>query len=107
MNPGDSHTLSFQTQIVDTVPTGGLSLAGTAGTPLSATVATITDPNLSATASAYTATVNWGDGTNSSGTISGTSGSFTVTGSHAYAAVGSYPVAVTITSRPAARAALP
>ena len=33
------------------------------------TVATITDPNLSATASAYSATINWGDGTTSAGTV--------------------------------------
>ena len=84
--------------IVDTVPTGGFSFAGPAGTTVGGTVATITDPNTSATASAYTATINWGDGTNSPGTIGGSNGSFTVTGNHAYATVGSFPVAVTITS---------
>ena len=93
-----SQTFSFETEIVDTVPTGSLSLTGTAGTPLNTTVATITDPNTSATASAYLATINWGDGTTSAGTVTGGNGSFTVSGSHPYAAVGTYPVAVTINS---------
>jgi len=79
-------------------PAGGLSLAGTAGTRLDATVATITDPNLSATASACSATINWGDASGSAGTVAGGSGNFTVTGNHAYAVPGTYPVAVTITS---------
>ena len=36
--------------IVDTVPTGGLSFSGPAGSTVGGTVATITDPNTSATA---------------------------------------------------------
>jgi hypothetical protein len=99
LDPGmSSQTFSFETEIVDTVPTGGVSLTGTPGTPLNATVATISDPNTTATTSAYSATINWGDGTTSPGTVSGGNGSFTVSGSHPYAAVGTYPVAVTITS---------
>ena len=42
--------------------------------------------------------INWGDGNSSAGTISGSGGSFNVTGSHTYAAVGTYPISVTITS---------
>ncbi len=99
LDPGvSSQTFSFETEIVDTVPTGGLSLTGTAGAALNTTVATIADPNLSAAASAYSATINWGDGTTSAGAVAGGNGSFTVSGSHPYAAVGTYPVAVTITS---------
>ena len=82
----------------DTVPTGGFSFTGPAGSTVGGTVATITDPNLSATPSAYSATINWGDGSTSPGTITGGNGSFTVAGSHSYSAGGSYPVAVTITA---------
>ena len=39
------------------------------GTPLSATVATFTDSNTQAVASDFTASINWGDGNISSGTI--------------------------------------
>jgi len=99
LEPGQSSpTISFETEIVDTVPTGGFSLSGTAGTASTATVATINDPDTSATASAYTATINWGDNTSSAGTITGGGGSFNVTGSHIYSAAGTYPVTVTITS---------
>src|SRR5207253_1265041 len=48
------------------------------------TVATFTDSD--EPASAFKATIDWGDGTTSTGTISGpdSSGTFTVTGSHTY-----------------------
>jgi hypothetical protein len=93
-----SATFSFQTVIVDTVPTGGFSLTGSTGGGTSGTVATITDPDASATPGAYSATINWGDGSSSVGTITGGNGAFTVAGSHSYATAGKFPVAVTITS---------
>ena len=97
--PGQtSPTLSFETEIVDTVPTGGFSFSGAPGAAVAGTVATITDPNLSATASAYTATINWGDGTSSAGTVSGGNGSFTVAANHSYAVTGTYPISVAINS---------
>ena len=95
---GASTAFSFNTQIVDTVPAGGFSLAGPAGSTVGGTVATITDPNPNATPNSYSATINWGDGTTSPGAISSATGSFSVTGNHAYTAGGSYPVAVTIAS---------
>ena len=88
---GASQTFSFNTVIVDTVPAGGFSFSGAAGSPVGGTVATIIDPNTSATSSAYSATINWGDGTTSPGTISGSNGSFSATGNHAYTAGGTYP----------------
>ena len=99
LTPGQSSsTFSFDTKIVDTVPTGGFSLTGTAGTPLDGTVATITDPNTSATASAYSATINWGDGTASrerSAEVTAASRSPATTPTPCR---GTFPVAVTITS---------
>jgi hypothetical protein len=95
---GASATFSFNTEIVDTVPAGGFSFSGPAGSVVGGTVATISDPNTSATASEYSATINWGDGTSSAGTITGGNGAFNVTGNHAYTAGGTYPIAVTITS---------
>src|SRR5579884_1687761 len=40
--------------------------------------------------------INWGDGTTSSGTVSGGNGAFTVTGSHTYADEGAYHLSVLI-----------
>ncbi len=76
---------------------GGSSLTGTAGSPLSATVASVSDPNSSDAASDLSATINWGDGSSSPGTITGGNGSFNVAGSHTYAQAGSYTVTVTVT----------
>jgi cyanophycinase-like exopeptidase len=57
-------------------------------------VATLKDANPGATASDFTASVNWGDGTTSAGTVAG---SFTISASHAYAANGSFQISVTVT----------
>ena len=46
----------------------------------------------------HTALWNWGDGTTSSGTVSESNGSGTVTGSHAYAVDGVYTITLTVTN---------
>ena len=57
---------------------------------------TFTDANLATTASDYTALVDWGDGTSSHayGTVAGSGGQFTVSGSHGYSAAGVYAITV-------------
>lgn len=57
---------------------------------------TFTDGDPGGTVSDYTATINWGDGTSTSGTIGNTSG-FTVSGSHTYTKHKTYVVKVTVT----------
>ncbi len=77
------------------------------GTPVSATeaakfsgqVATFTDPDTSATAGEYAATIEWGDGTSSVGAVSGSGGSFAVSGEHTYADEGAYEVKVAINDK--------
>jgi hypothetical protein len=45
----------------------------------------------------YTATVDWGDGTTSAGTVANDpAGGFAVVGAHTYAQAGTFPVAVTV-----------
>jgi hypothetical protein len=76
----------------------GKSVSATEGITFNGQVATFTDPDTSATASEYAATIDWGDGTpTTAGTISGSGGAFTVSGSHVYADEGSKTVTVTIT----------
>lgn len=58
------------------------------------TVATFSDAN-GGTLSNFTATIAWGDGSISSGTLSG-NGPFTVKGSHSYREGGTYATSVTI-----------
>ena len=79
------------------ITASGAAVAATEGTAFSGTVATFTDPDTTALAGDYTATIDWGDGTTSAGTIGGSAGSFTVTGSHTYAEEGTSTVTVTIT----------
>ncbi len=80
----------------------------TEGTPFSGTVASFTDTDTGTASDPttnptdYSATINWGDGSTSAGTIaySGTPGNFAVNASgapHTYAEDGSYFVSVTVT----------
>src|SRR5260370_21470841 len=60
-------------------------------------VATFVDPAGPETLGDYGASINWGDNTSSTGTISVSSGTFTVTSSHTYSTFGSLTVVVTLT----------
>ena len=88
--------------------TGGLALNATEGGAFgSQVVATFTDPGGAEPLSDYSATVNWGDGTFSTGVISlnPATGVFSVSGGHTYASAGSYTVSVGV-NHDAAPAAL-
>jgi hypothetical protein len=74
----------------------GTSLNAVEGIPFTGTVATFHDPDPTSTAGEYSATIDWGDAHTSTGTISGTAGNFTVTGTHTYAEEGP-PLTVTVT----------
>jgi hypothetical protein len=84
-------TVPLAGQIGLTAATEGVALAGTT------TLASFTDTNTSDTASTFTASINWGDGTTSTGTVTGSNGAFTVSGGHTYADEGSFPLGVSIT----------
>ena len=96
--------------------TGGVTLTGTEGptsllgtgqdtAPVSGTVATFTDANPTATTADFTATIAWGDGRISAGTVSGPAGGrFSVAGSHSYAEDGTYTITVTINDDGGSRA---
>ena len=68
------------------------TLNATAGVPISPVLDTFTNNESSATA-----TIDWGDGSRSVGTIGpAPDGAFNVTGSHSYALAGSYTATVTV-----------
>ena len=76
----------------------GLDFTTTTGATFSGTVADLLDANSYATTQDFTATIDWGDGSQpSAGTVSGSGGVFTISGGHSYALAGSYTVTVTIT----------
>ena len=75
----------------------GIPITSTEGAPFSGQVATFTEPDASAPATQYTSTIDWGDGTTTSGTVTGpVGGPFSVDGTHTYTEENSYPVKVTI-----------
>jgi hypothetical protein len=76
--------------------TTAVNFSATAGAPFSGTVATFTTPDRIDGATAFTAVITWGDGSTSSGSITGSNGSFTVTGSHTYAGPANEAVSVQI-----------
>src|SRR5207245_1364851 len=55
-----------------------------------------TDPGGAEAVGNYSASVNWGDGGTSGGSINVSNGTFTVSADHLYAEEGTYPITVTI-----------
>ncbi|HEV3339063.1 MAG TPA: TIGR03118 family protein, partial [Pirellulales bacterium] len=76
----------------------GASLSATEGAAqISGTIAAFSSSNTTAQASAFTATIDWGDGSTSAGTVSSNSdGGFNVTGHHTYADEGTETIHVTV-----------
>ena len=70
---------------------------GVEGTAASALSFSFTDANPGATAGDFSATIDWGDGNSSLGSVTAGGGGFNVTAGHTYAAHGSYTVVVTVT----------
>lgn len=77
------------------------NIAGDEGQALTAIVATFTDANAFDPADLYTATIDWGDGTTSTGTVSGSNGNFSVQAAHTYHEWGTYDFTVTIIDKDA------
>ena len=76
---------------------GALTIgAGVEGVTASNLSFAFTDANPGAPVADFTATINWGDGVTSSGTLSSTAGGFSVAASHTYAAQGTFTVGVTV-----------
>jgi hypothetical protein len=95
---------SSQLLIAGTVPVAdtdffsnlhGNTITFTPNTPLTnVTVATFSDSNSVNTAGDFTAQIDWGDGTTTTGTVQGSAGSFSIVGSHTYTAAGEFPISV-------------
>jgi hypothetical protein len=80
------------------ITASGTTFSAVEGQSFSGPVATFTDPATASTPGEYSASIDWGDASASSaGTISGSGGNFTVSGTHTYAEEGQYHPTVTIT----------
>ncbi len=80
----------------DVLTATGVTFSPTRGVSFTGTVAKFTDTYTVSTAGNFTATIDWGDGTSSTGTVTGASGTFTVTGTHTYTQPGAEAVKVVI-----------
>jgi hypothetical protein len=91
-------TRPFDVKVQDApLSAAGTPVNATAGSQFSGQVATFTDADPAGTPSDYTATIDWGDGITSAGTIVDVpSGGFAVNGSHTYASAGTYATSITI-----------
>jgi uncharacterized repeat protein (TIGR01451 family) len=106
--PGTASATANSTAVIAEAPLSitGAPVAATEGTAFSDKVATLTDANTFSTAADFTATIDWGDGTTTAGTVTGSAGHFTVGGQHTYADEGAFTATVTVreTSAPPASA---
>jgi hypothetical protein len=81
------------------LPATAFDVTAPAGDPFTQTMATFTDANPFPNIDDFTATIDWGDGSTSSGTITAdpsVPGQFDVTDTHDYSETGTIPVNVTI-----------
>lgn len=95
-----NNSQSLTTTVVDpaVVATGGFTFSLVEHTASGKrTVATFVDPAGPELLADYSATINWGDGSTSNGSIAKeTSGTFVVSGGHTYSVPGNYSVSVTL-----------
>jgi type VI protein secretion system component Hcp len=80
----------------DVLTPAGLTFSAIPGHAFSGNVATFTDTNINNVASDFTATINWGDGTTTTGVVTDEAGAIGVSGTHAYAMAGTDAVQVTL-----------
>jgi PKD repeat protein len=91
---GLSTTLSFSVPVVDAPLTLSCATPPVSLQAFNGTVAALQDGNPGAPLSDFTATIDWGDGSTSSGTVSGSGGSYGIAGAHTYASTGYFDVNV-------------
>ncbi|HEY5067724.1 MAG TPA: DUF4347 domain-containing protein [Xanthobacteraceae bacterium] len=97
---GSNTTITGTASITDAALTGSsaASMSGIEGASAALSNATFTDANPGDHTGDFTATIDWGDGGQSSpGTVSYSGGVYSVAGSHTYAEEGSDNITVTVT----------
>ncbi len=98
-NMGDSTTIvstaDVANPVLTPVPTTVNLSTGVIPSP-SPTIGSFFDTDTSAGQGNFTASINWGDGNSSIGTVTGSAGSFAVSGTNLYAAPGTYNITITV-----------
>jgi hypothetical protein len=97
-NPTTQATVTVTEPPITDVTTPEMAVSAVAGETFTGIVGAFTE-FAQAPVTDFTATIKWGDGTQSAGTVAvaaANDGSFTVSGSHAYAHFGNYVISVTV-----------
>jgi uncharacterized protein (TIGR03118 family) len=97
---GEQHGVFGMIQAISDQPLTalGTTVAAPVGTAFTGLVASFTDADPAAKPADFTATINWGDGHTSAGTIAaGANGGFTVSGTNTFAKKGTFAISVVIT----------
>jgi uncharacterized repeat protein (TIGR01451 family) len=93
---GDSATPSGTSNVREAVLSAtGSNFNAVEGQPFTGTTATFNDPGSSDPASEFTGSIDWGDGTTTAGTVTGSNGNYAVAGNHTYTSHGNFNVATT------------
>jgi uncharacterized protein (TIGR03118 family) len=94
----DNFTMTASAKVSDAaISATGVPVNPVQGTTLSnATVATFTDAGGAEPAANYSATIDWGDGSSSAGTVAASGSTFSVMGSHTYSSAGAHTITTNI-----------
>lgn len=97
-DPGSTITVLSTAKVadIDTLTATASPVSATQGTAFNGKVASFTDTRAAATPDQFSAAINWGDGTTTTGTITEASNTFTVSGTHNYAQYGAFTVKTTV-----------
>src|SRR5205823_8080603 len=97
-NTSNTATANSTANVDDAALAATCSNSPVSSTSFSGSVANLADANSQATTADFTATIDWGDGSSSAGTVTGpTGGPFMVSGSHTYASTGPESISATVT----------
>jgi hypothetical protein len=91
---GLATTLPFSVPVADAPLTLACGTPAVSLQSFNGTVAGLHDGDPAAPLSDFTATIDWGDGSTSTGNVTGAGGDYLVAGSHTYASTGYFPVGI-------------
>ena len=100
--PSNTGTATSTATVADAALTSTCASVPVSPQAFSGATASFTDADPGGMVSDYTATIDWGDTTSSTGTITGGPGSgpYTVSGSHTYTSTGTFTVTTQVTDHP-------
>ena len=94
--PSNTATATSAATVADAAIAASCSMPALSGLSFSGATSGLSDANLGGSVADFTASINWGDSSSSAGTVGGSGGSYTVSGSHTYSSTGSFTITTSI-----------